>query len=124
MAITPASELSLNYDEEMDVLYASVGPPQEAVTDEVEPDILLHQRLYEAILKLAERGQMAGPVTLKSYFEKEGDLTHVRGAAYLADLAASVITIINAEDYGRTIYDLYMHRELIALCQEVLRDAY
>jgi replicative DNA helicase len=84
----------------------------------------MHQRLYEAILKLAERGQLAGPVTLKSYFEKEGDLTHVRGAAYLADLAASVITIINAEDYGRTIYDLYMHRELIALCQEVLRDAY
>jgi uncharacterized protein YuzE len=41
MAITPASELSLDYDEEMDVLYASVGSPQEAVSDEVEPDILL-----------------------------------------------------------------------------------
>jgi replicative DNA helicase len=84
----------------------------------------MHQRLYEAILKLAERGQIASPVTLKNYFEKDGDLTHVRGAAYLADLAASVITIINTEDYGRTIYDLYMRRELIALCQEVLRDAY
>jgi replicative DNA helicase len=86
--------------------------------------IPVHQRLYEAILKLAERGQMAGPVTLKNYFEKDGDLEHVGGAAYLADLAAGVITIINAQDYGRTIYDLYMRRELIALCQEVLRDAY
>jgi replicative DNA helicase len=27
----------------------------------------VHQRLYEAILKLAERGQMAGPVILKNY---------------------------------------------------------
>jgi replicative DNA helicase len=86
--------------------------------------IPVHQRLYEAILKLVERGQLAGPVTLKNYFEKDGDLAPVGGAEYLADLAASVITIINAEDYGRTIYDLYRRRELIALCQEVLRDAY
>jgi replicative DNA helicase len=35
-----------------------------------------------------------------------------------------VITIINAKDYGRTIYDLYMRRELIRLCRDVLRDAY
>ena len=46
---------------------------------------------------------MAGPVTLKNYFEKDGDLEHVGGVAYLADLAAGVITIINAQDYGRTI---------------------
>jgi hypothetical protein len=38
-------------------------------------------QLYEAILKLAERGQMAGPVTLKNYFEKDGDLEHVGLAA-------------------------------------------
>jgi replicative DNA helicase len=84
----------------------------------------VHQRLYEAILKFAERGQTAGQVTLKNYFEKDGDLAHVGGAEYLADLVASVITTINAEHYGRTIYDLYMRRELIALCQDVLRDAY
>jgi replicative DNA helicase len=86
--------------------------------------IPVHQRLYEAILKLAEGGQMAGPVTLKNYFEKDDDLKHVGSTEYLADLAASVITIINTEDYGRTIYDLSMRRELIALCQDVLRDAY
>jgi replicative DNA helicase len=63
----------------------------------------VHQRLYEAILKLAERSQIAGPVTLKNYFEKDDDLTHVGGGEYFTDLAASVITIINAEDDGRTI---------------------
>jgi replicative DNA helicase len=42
----------------------------------------------------------------------------------LAELASSVISIINAEDYGRTIYDLYMRRELIALGHDLLRDAY
>jgi replicative DNA helicase len=98
----------------------------ERVSDFLRPfhfHVPVHQRLYEAILKLAERGLMAGPVTLKNYFEEDGDLEHVGGAVYLADLAASVITISNAEDYGRTIYDLYMCRELIALCQEILRAA-
>jgi replicative DNA helicase len=98
----------------------------ERVTDFLRPFHLfipVHQRLYEAILKLVERGQMAGPVTLKNYSQKD-DLQHVGGTEYLAGLAASMITTINAEDYDRTIYDLYMRRELIALCQELLRDAY
>jgi replicative DNA helicase len=67
---------------------------------------------------------MAGPVTLKNYFEKEGDFEHVGGTEYLAELASSVFTIINAEDEGRTIDDLYMRHELIALGQAVLRHAY
>jgi replicative DNA helicase len=65
-----------------------------------------------------------GPVTLKNYLEKDGDLEHVGGTEYLAEFASSVITIINAEDDGRTIYDLYLRRELIALGQDLLRDAY
>ena len=67
---------------------------------------------------------MAGPVTLKNSFEKEGDLAHVGGTEYLAQLASSVITIINAEDEGRTIDDLYMRRELMALGQDLLRHVY
>jgi replicative DNA helicase len=43
---------------------------------------------------------------------------------YLAELASSVITMINAENYGHTIYDLYMRRELNALGQDLLRHAY
>jgi replicative DNA helicase len=55
----------------------------EKVSDFLRPFhffIPVHQRLYEAILTLVERGQMAGPVTLKHYFEKDGDLAHVGGA--------------------------------------------
>jgi replicative DNA helicase len=51
--------------------------------------IPVYQRLYEAILKLAARGQLAGPITLKNYFEKDGDLDHVGGTEYLADLLTS-----------------------------------
>ena len=83
-----------------------------------------HQRIYSAIVKLVERGQSAGPVTLKNHFDRDEELQHVGGAGYLADLAASVITVINAGDYGRTIYEMYMRRELIMLCQGVVQQAY
>jgi uncharacterized protein YuzE len=41
MALRAASELILDYDHESDVLYASLGPPQPAISDEVDDDILL-----------------------------------------------------------------------------------
>lgn len=44
MALRSPSELVLDYDQEGDVLYASLGPPQQAVTDEVDDDILLRYR--------------------------------------------------------------------------------
>jgi replicative DNA helicase len=83
-----------------------------------------HRRIYTAIEKLIERGQSASPVTLKGYFERDEGLANVGGAEYLAELAASVITVINTEDYGRTIYDLHLRRELIALGEDMVTDAF
>ena len=83
-----------------------------------------HQRIYETIYKLVDRGQSASPVTLKNYFEKDEDLADVGGADYLADLAASVIGIVNAKDYARTIYDLHLRRSLITLGEDIVNEAY
>ncbi len=43
---------------------------------------------------------------------------------YLARLAAEATTVINAEDYGRTIYDLAMRRQLIIIGEELVNVAY
>ncbi len=83
-----------------------------------------HSRIYEAVVTLTERGQSASPVTLKSYFEKDEDLAHVGGAEYLADLAANVVSVINTADYGRTIYDLHLRRELIALGEGIVNESF
>ncbi len=83
-----------------------------------------HQRIYEAIKTLIDRGQTASPVTLKGYFEQDADLSEVGGAEYLADLAGGVIGVMNAYDYGRTIYDLHLRRELISLGEDVVNDSY
>jgi len=84
----------------------------------------VHERIYEAIVKFVERGQDASPATLKSYFEKDEALSHVGGGQYLADLAANVISILNVEDYGRTIYELHLRRALISLGEDVVNEAY
>ena len=84
----------------------------------------IHGRIYEAVLKLVERGQMANPVTLKHFFENDDALTDIGGAQYLARLAGSTVTIINAEDYARTVHDLALRRSLISLGEEVVNDAF
>ena len=85
----------------------------------------VHGRIFAAIGKLIERGQIANPVTLKNLFDQDGALTEIGGAQYLARLAAARrSTIINAEDYGRAIHDLYLRRELITIGEDVVNDAF
>ncbi|MAF98263.1 MAG: replicative DNA helicase [Micavibrio sp.] len=83
-----------------------------------------HQRIFETIQTIIERGQTATPVTLKNYFEKDEDLSEIGGAGYLADLAATVISVINVEDYARTIFDLHVRRELITLGEDIVNQSY
>ena len=83
-----------------------------------------HGRIYESCARLIERGQIADPITLKHVFEQDELLADIGGPAYLAELAASAVTTINAGEYGRIIYDLFLRRELIALGEDVVNRAY
>ena len=84
----------------------------------------VHGRIFEAVLKMIERGQIASPVTLKHYFDNDDSLSEVGGAQYLARLAGSAVTIINAEHYGRAILDLALRRDLIGIGEEMVNQAY
>lgn len=84
----------------------------------------VHGRIYTAISTFVERGQDASPITLKSYFEKDQDLSHVGGGQYLADLAMHVVSVVNVDDYGRTIYELHLRRALISLGEDTVNEAY
>src|SRR6202049_4857484 len=103
------------------------NPPFHRVSEFLLPDHFaegVHGRIFAAIAKLIERGQIANPVTLKNLFDQDGALTEIGGAQYLARLATSMVTIINAGDYGRTIHDLYLRRQLISIGDDVVNDAY
>ncbi|MEZ5666212.1 MAG: replicative DNA helicase [Alphaproteobacteria bacterium] len=82
-----------------------------------------HARIFEAIGRLISAGQLANPVTLRHFFERDADLEEIGGVDYLAELAGSVMTSSNAADYGRLIHDLFLRRQLIALGDEMLIDA-
>ncbi len=84
----------------------------------------VHGRIYQAIHTFFERGLNATPVTLKGYFEKDEDLAAIGGPSYLAELASYVVSVVNVEDYGRTIFEHHLRRQLIGLGENLVGDAY
>ena len=99
----------------------------EKVSEFLRPEhffVPVHGRIYGAIINFVERGQVANPVTLKAYFERDTDLAALGGGSYLTTLAASVVTLINAEDYGHTIHNNYLRRQLIAVGESMVNEAH
>jgi replicative DNA helicase len=84
----------------------------------------LHARIFDAASNLIRMGKLATPVTLKSYFENDATMKEIGGPAYLARLAASATTIINAEEYGRTIHELAQRRKLITIGTDIVNEAF
>lgn len=84
----------------------------------------VHGRIFEAIARRIESGQLADPVTLRATFEHSGLLDEVGGAAYLGQLLSAMVGVINAGDYGRTIYDAWIRRQLIDLGEVTVNRAF
>jgi replicative DNA helicase len=83
----------------------------------------VHARIYVAIGRLIDRGSSANPVTLKDFFEQDGALAEIGGAGYLAKLAGSAVTVVNALDYAVTIIDLSRRRTIILACRDAILAA-
>lgn len=97
------------------------------VSDFLEPRHFfepIHVRIYETTAALIRAGKVATPVTLKTFMPADFDVAGLTAPQYLARLAAEATTVINAEDYGRTIYDLSVRRDLIAIGEEIVNEAY
>ena len=97
------------------------------VSDFLEPQHFsepIHQNIYQLSRDLIRAGKIATPVTLKTFLDANIDIGGLNVSQYLARLAAEATTIINAEDYGRTIYDLAIRRALIQVGEDLVNDAY
>ncbi|MGB2932149.1 MAG: replicative DNA helicase [Methyloceanibacter sp.] len=84
----------------------------------------LHGRIYDHAAKLIWAGKRATPITLKTFFQAEEPVGELTVPQYLGRLAANATTIINAEDYGRTIYDLAIRRDLIQIGEDMVNVAF
>lgn len=83
-----------------------------------------HGRIFDTMVKMIERGLEAKATTLKDYFEKDEGLKEVGGVRYLVELATEVPLLNDIKDYGQTVYDRYLRREIIRVNQEVATMAY
>lgn len=84
----------------------------------------LHQRIFETASKLIQSGKQATPITLKTFFENEESIGAITVPQYLGRLAAHATSVINAHDYGQTVYDLSVRRDLIIIGEDLVNVAY
>jgi replicative DNA helicase len=84
----------------------------------------IHQTIFETASSIIRAGKVATPVTLKTFVPADTDLGGMTVAQYLARLAAEATTIINAQDYGRTVYDLALRRDLIRIGEDMVNVAF
>src|ERR1700742_2189540 len=97
------------------------------VSDFLEPKHFLeaiHQTIYETAGSLIRMGKVATPVTLKTFVPADTDIGGMTVGQYLARLAAEATPIINAQYYGRTIYELSLRRDLIRIGEDIVNVAF
>jgi len=96
------------------------------VSDFLLPDHFyepIHREIYEVVAKVIRAGRTATPITLKTHLP-EALTAEMSMPQYLARLAAEATTVLNAADYGQTIYDLAIRRNLIQIGEEMVSTAY
>ncbi len=84
----------------------------------------LHGTIYEIASGLISANKTVTPITIKTFLPADLDIAGLSASQYLARLAAEATTIINAADYGRTIYDLALRRELINIADDIRNAAF
>ncbi|MDB5500948.1 MAG: primary replicative helicase [Tardiphaga sp.] len=97
------------------------------VSDFLKPEHFfepIHQTVFETASSIIRAGKVATPVTLKTFLPADTDLGGMTVAQYIARLAAEATTIINTHDYGRTIYELAIRRQLINVGEDMVNVAY
>ena len=84
----------------------------------------INGRVFQAIARRIEAGQLADAITLKAEFEHAGILDEVGGTAYLVQLLTAMVGIINAGDYGRAVHDAWLRRQLIDIGEGTVNNAF
>ncbi|MCP4181929.1 MAG: replicative DNA helicase [Hyphomicrobiales bacterium] len=84
----------------------------------------IHAQIYAVAGDMIRATKRANPITIKTFLPAEEKIGDITVTQYLARLAAEATTIINAEDYGRSIYDLATRRSLITVGEDMVNIAY
>lgn len=83
-----------------------------------------HQRIFSAIKRLPERGQVVDLLTVTEELRKSDELELIGGAYFLTKLTMSVVTSAHVIAHARIVMEKYIQRELIKICSEMVSSAY
>jgi replicative DNA helicase len=83
-----------------------------------------HRRIFDKMVRLAERGDAIDLVTLKDELARSGEVDEVGGPAYIAALVDGVPRSTNVEHYARIIKEKATLRNLIFSANKILTTAY
>ncbi|KKI89756.1 DNA helicase [Bacillus sp. SA1-12] len=83
-----------------------------------------HQRIYNAMLELSDKGEPVDLVTVTSELADANLLEEVGGVSYLSDLANSVPTAANIEYYAKIVEEKSILRRLIRTATTIAQDGY
>jgi replicative DNA helicase len=83
-----------------------------------------HRRIFDKMVKLAQRGDAIDLVTLKEELGRSGELDEVGGPAYITALVDGVPRSTNIEYYARIIKEKATLRNLIFSANKILATAY
>src|SRR5436853_7819925 len=83
-----------------------------------------HQRIFDKMVKLADRGDAIDLVTLKEELGRSGQLEEVGGPAYITALVDGVPRSTNVEHYARIVKEKATLRNLIYAANKILANAY
>jgi replicative DNA helicase len=103
------------------------APAITRVVDYVRPDDFYrqaHTRIFDAILKLWDRGESIDLITLTNELQAAGQLDRVGGAAYISSLTTAVPTSANVEYYAQIVQQTSLRRRLITLAAEITESCF
>lgn len=83
-----------------------------------------HQRIFHAMMKLADEGKAVDVVTVTEELAAANQLEDVGGVSYLTELATSVPTAANIEYYAKIVEEKALLRRLIRTAVSIAQDCY
>jgi len=83
-----------------------------------------HRKIYQAILRLFDKGEPADSITVAEELRRKGELESSGGEAYLVELTMKVSSAANVEYHARIVLEKALMRNLIAESGKIAARAY
>ncbi|WP_404450713.1 replicative DNA helicase [Virgibacillus necropolis] len=83
-----------------------------------------HQRIYETMMKLSDKGEPIDLVTVTTSLSNAKTLDEVGGVSYLTDIAGSVPTAANISYYSKIVEEKSVLRRLIRTATDIVTESF